>query len=74
MAYCSIVVGAGSFSDLKERPGIAHYLEHMIFMGSEKYPDEDAFSKHLSANGGDSNAYTEDELTNYHFSIKYDGL
>ena len=46
----------------------------MIFMGSEKYPDEDAFSKHLSANGGDSNAYTEDEWTNYHFSIKYDGL
>jgi len=31
-------VGVGSFSDPPEVPGMAHFLEHMVFMGSEKYP------------------------------------
>ena len=74
MAYCAVVLNVGSFNDLPNRPGIAHFTEHMIFMGSGKYPNENAFSEHLSQNGGDSNAFTENELTNYHFSIKFEGL
>jgi len=31
-------VGVGSFSDPPEVQGMAHFLEHMVFMGSEKYP------------------------------------
>jgi secreted Zn-dependent insulinase-like peptidase len=31
-------VKVGSFSDPPEIPGMAHFLEHMVFMGSEKYP------------------------------------
>lgn len=46
----------------------------MIFMGSSKYPDENAFSTHISAHGGYSNAYTETEYTNYYFRIDYKGL
>lgn len=33
-----MTVGVGSFSDPSEIQGLAHFLEHMIFMGSEKYP------------------------------------
>ena len=37
--------------------------EHMIFLGSKKYPGEADFEEFLSENGGDSNAYTECEYT-----------
>jgi len=67
MSYCSITVNAGSFNDPPERQGLAHFLEHMIFMGSDKYPDESEYSKHISSHGGYENAYTENEHTNYYF-------
>ena len=74
MVSCSIVVGVGSFNDPPHRPGMAHFLEHMIFMGSEKYPDETSFGNLISSNGGYSNAFTECEYTNYQFKINYDKL
>ena len=39
--------------------GLSHYLEHMLFMGSEKYPDENEYDSFLAKYGGSSNAYTE---------------
>ena len=39
-AAAAVAVGVGSLCDPPEMPGLAHYLEHMLFMGSEKYPDE----------------------------------
>ena len=65
MASFSLTVNVGSFNDPRHRPGLAHFLEHMIFMGSEKYPDENAFSTFISTRGGYTNAYTEFEFTNY---------
>ena len=53
---------------------MAHFLEHMIFMGSEKYPDEAKFSNHISENGGYSNAVTNPEDTTSYFEISYDSL
>ena len=53
---------------------MAHFLEHMIFMGSEKYPDEDAYSGFLSENGGYCNAFTQFENTNFQFEVTYHGL
>ena len=38
-AACGLSVGVGSFSDPPEIPGLAHFLEHMVFMGSEKYTE-----------------------------------
>ena len=35
-------IGVGSFSDPDDIPGLAHFLEHMVFMGSEKFPEENA--------------------------------
>lgn len=63
----SINVWAGSEDE--EIEGLAHFLEHMVFMGTEKYPDEKAFVKFVSENGGDFNAYTTKSSTNFHFDI-----
>eukprot|EP00291_Cryptomonas_curvata_P005896 CAMPEP_0172199716 /NCGR_PEP_ID=MMETSP1050-20130122/28854_1 /TAXON_ID=233186 /ORGANISM="Cryptomonas curvata, Strain CCAP979/52" /LENGTH=1032 /DNA_ID=CAMNT_0012876793 /DNA_START=103 /DNA_END=3197 /DNA_ORIENTATION=- len=65
----SMDVSVGSFSDPEKFPGLAHFLEHMLFMGSEKYPDENEYSAFLAQHGGGSNAYTASEDTNYHFDL-----
>ena len=39
-AAAGMCVQVGSFSDPMEAQGLAHFLEHMVFMGSEKYPEE----------------------------------
>ena len=47
MAAASLCVNVGSFSDPDDLPGLAHFLEHMAFMGSEKYKQENAFDEFL---------------------------
>ena len=74
MAYASVVVNAGSYNDPPNRQGLSHLLEHMIFMGSNKYKSESAYSNHMASNGGECNAYTEFELTNFQFKVQYSGL
>jgi hypothetical protein len=63
----SIHVQAGHFDDTI--PGLAHFHEHMLFLGTEKYPSEDEYERFLSAHGGFCNAYTDMEDTNYYFSV-----
>jgi insulysin len=41
----------------------------MLFLGTEKYPKENDFDKFLSDNGGSSNAYTDEDYTNYFFDV-----
>lgn len=60
----------GSLDNPADLPGLAHFLEHMLFTGSEKYPDGDTFPSFLSLNAGLMNAYTDDEDTNYFFSCQ----
>ena len=67
-------VGVGSLEDPKEHLGLAHFLEHMLFLGTKKYPDVEEYSKYLSEYQGYSNAYTAAENTNYHFEVNHDGL
>ena len=55
-----------------ELPGLAHFLEHMLFLGTEKYPVEDEYASYLSAHGGDSNAFTSDTSTNFYFSVSHE--
>lgn len=47
MAAAALCVNIGSFSDPPDLPGLAHFLEHMVFMGSSKYPEENAFDEFL---------------------------
>ena len=66
-AAAALSVGVGHFCDPKELPGLSHYLEHMLFMGSDKYPDENDYDAYLTQHNGSSNAFTEEESTTYHF-------
>ncbi|KAI9118671.1 hypothetical protein K1719_011003 [Acacia pycnantha] len=69
-AAAAMCVEMGSFSDPFEAQGLAHFLEHMLFMGSDEFPDENEYDSYLSKHGGSSNAYTETEHTCYHFEVK----
>lgn len=42
----------------------------MLFMGTEKYPEENAYSAYLNSHGGYSNAYTAQEDTVYYFDVQ----
>ena len=50
--------------------GLAHLLEHMLFMGSVKYPGEHSFDSYIKLNGGSSNAFTGDDMTVYYFDVQ----
>ncbi|RNA20606.1 insulin-degrading enzyme isoform X1, partial [Brachionus plicatilis] len=70
----SVDVNAGYLLDPKEFPGLAHFCEHMLFMGSKKYPVENMFQKFIEDHAGSTNAYTAAENTNYHFEIANDNF
>ncbi len=70
----SVSVKAGSWQDPKEYPGMAHFLEHMLFMGNEAYPDESEYCQYIQDNGGTLNAFTAPDRTVYMFSINNNAL
>lgn len=53
--------------------GIAHFLEHLMFKGTDEIPDG-AFSKIIAANGGEDNAFTAQDYTGYYQRIASDRL
>lgn len=58
-----------SFSDPRDIQGLAHFLEHMIFMGSKKYPNENEFEQYIKRSSGFDNAETDCEETFYYFEV-----
>lgn len=64
----------GSLADPISHQGIAHFLEHVLFLGTTKYPDVDEYSRYLKNYQGMSNAYTDSENTNYFFEVNHDGF
>ena len=72
----ALSVGVGLMFDPMDYQGMAHYLEHMLFLGTEKFPQPDEYMAYINENGGARNAYTWLDITNYMFEIKndaYDG-
>jgi len=67
-------VHIGHMSDPSHLPGLAHFCEHMLFLGTEKFPDENEYSKFLSQHGGSFNAFTSSDHTNYYFDVSPDNL
>ncbi|GKV49835.1 hypothetical protein SLEP1_g56562, partial [Rubroshorea leprosula] len=67
-------VGVGYFSDPDGLEGLAHFLEHMLFYASEKYPLENSYSKYISEHGGSTKAFTDSENTNFHFDVNTDSF
>nr|VFK32354.1 MAG: Secreted Zn-dependent peptidases, insulinase-like [Candidatus Kentron sp. MB]VFK75846.1 MAG: Secreted Zn-dependent peptidases, insulinase-like [Candidatus Kentron sp. MB] len=68
-AAAALDVFVGFNGDPKERPGLAHFLEHMLFLGTEKYPEPDAFGAFIAKHAGTQNAYTGFAHTNYFFDV-----
>jgi len=67
-------VNVGYYKDPDGCEGLAHFLEHMLFLGSEKYPDEKEYINYLTQHGGNWNAYTSSENTNFYFDVNYTQL
>jgi insulysin len=67
-------IHAGQLNDPKELPGLAHFCEHMLFMGTEKYPVEDEFDSFVTKASGYANAYTADCNTVYYFRVSNGGF
>lgn len=67
-------VNVGSGEDPVARFGLAHFLEHMLFLGTEKYPVPGTFQDFIAGHGGNHNAYTSLMHTNYFFDVNTDQL
>lgn len=67
-------VHVGANQSPLDRPGLAHFLEHMLFLGTEKYPQAGEYQEFISQHAGSFNAYTAAENTNYFFEIDSDHL
>eukprot|EP00759_Apiculatamorpha_spiralis_P038078 PhF_6_TR37545/c0_g2_i1/m.55611/K01408/IDE, ide; insulysin len=63
-------VNVGHKSDPMDIPGMAHYTEHMLFLGTKEYPNESEYKKFISLHGGSSNAATGMDYTKYYFDIQ----
>ena len=70
----ALSVGTGYLYDPKDKAGLAHYLEHMLFLGTKKYPEVGSYKKFLDSHSGGSNAYTSGNMTNYFFQVSHDGF
>ncbi len=62
-------VSVGANQNPRDREGLAHFLEHMLFLGTEKYPQAGEYQEFIAQHGGSYNAYTAAENTNYFFDI-----
>lgn len=67
-------VEAGYFHEPDEVAGMAHLFEHMFFKGSERFPGAEQIAQELAAVGGESNAGTIYDSTNYYFVVPKEGF
>ena len=65
----SMAVKVGHSSNPDNINGLAHYLEHMLFMGSKKYPRANHFFQELNKYSGNTNAFTSETATVYFFEV-----
>ena len=70
----SLSVKVGFHQDPTDRPGLAHFLEHMLFLGTEKYPHQDEYANYIAENAGMRNAFTDSFETNYFFECSNQAL
>lgn len=70
----ALVVPVGSLQDPVEHQGLAHFLEHMTLMGSQKYPQPDSLAEFLKMHGGSHNASTAPYRTAFYLEVENDAL
>ncbi|MBX9585505.1 MAG: insulinase family protein [Gemmataceae bacterium] len=61
----------GSGDEEKDQTGLSHYLEHLLFKGTDKLLPGD-IDRATQRNGGHNNAYTNEDMTVYHFDFAAD--
>ncbi|GAC1603672.1 MAG: pitrilysin family protein [Candidatus Saccharimonadales bacterium] len=66
----NIVVGTGSrFEDYQTNGGVSHFLEHLLFKGTKKYPTAQDIAEAVDAVGGYNNAYTTEDVTSFYIKV-----
>ena len=70
----ALVAHTRQIDDPRNAEGMAHFLEHMLFLGTEKYPEVAEYGAFIRSNGGSNNAYTTSDHTNYQFEIRHEAL
>lgn len=68
----ALFVGVGSRSEPQHLNGITHFLEHMVFKGTDRRPDANMIAEAIEGAGGTLNAYTNKEFTCYWNIVPYD--
>lgn len=66
MVYINLLYGVGARNEQYEYTGIAHFFEHLMFEGTPNVP---SFDEPLERAGGENNAYTNNDITNYYISL-----
>jgi len=67
-------IAAGHFQDPKNCPGLAHLLEHCLFSGCKRYPQENQINNFVESSGGSINAWTAAEMTGFEISCHHQDL
>ncbi|MGF1758388.1 insulinase family protein [Photobacterium sagamiensis] len=65
----ALSVKVGHFDDPADRQGMAHFLEHMLFLGTKKHPKIGEFQTFINHSGGSNNAWTGTENTTFFFEV-----
>ena len=71
LAVMDVIYDVGSRDEDPNRTGFAHLFEHLMFGGSKNIPNYDS---PLQQVGGENNAFTTPDLTNYYISVPYQNL
>ena len=69
-----VLVKAGSRLEDDKNNGISHFIEHLLFKGTKKYPNTTILSRTLDAVGADFNAYTSKDHTGYYIKLQSEKL
>ncbi|TBR45087.1 hypothetical protein CBF23_000895 [Marinomonas agarivorans] len=69
----AMAVNVGANDNPKDQSGLTHFLEHMLFLGTQKYPNASEYNDYINRFGGSNNAYTASDLTNYFFDVQPEG-
>ncbi len=64
-----VLIEAGSKHERREENGIAHFLEHLCFKGTDRRPNAEIVSSELDAMGAEYNAFTSHEYTGYYAKV-----
>ncbi|MTD28328.1 pitrilysin [Erwinia sorbitola] len=73
-SLAALTLPVGSLENPTDQLGLAHYLEHMVLMGSKRYPQPDNLAEYLKKHGGSHNASTASYRTAFYLEVENDAL